>query len=64
MLFANFLLRTMIHAGADALAHLAATGETASRSDRMATWEDRQALFHLPEFLAAEAHFDSAGGTR
>ena len=64
VLFANFLLRTMIHAGAEALAHLAATGETASRSDRMATWEDRQALFHLPEFLAAEAHFDSAGGAR
>ena len=62
VLFANFLLRTMIHSGAEALAHLAAMGETASRHDRMAAWQDRQALFHLPDFLAAEAHFDSAGG--
>lgn len=62
VLFANFLMRSMMHAGAEALAHLAATGETASRNDRMATWQDRQDMFHLPEFLAAEAHFDDPGG--
>ena len=61
VLFANFLMRAMMRAGAEALAHLSATGETASWSDRIASWEERQALFHLPEFLSAEAHFDSPG---
>ncbi|MDN4161769.1 isocitrate lyase/PEP mutase family protein [Nocardioides abyssi] len=57
-LFANYLMRSMLAAGRDALAHLAATGETATRADRMATWQERQQLFHLPEFGAAEAHYD------
>jgi 2-methylisocitrate lyase-like PEP mutase family enzyme len=61
VLFANFLLRAMMRAGAEALTHLRADGETASWSGRIASWEDRQAAFHLPEFLAAEAHFDRAG---
>lgn len=59
VLFANFLMRAMIRAGADALGHLRATGETVSYSDRIATWQERQSLFHLPEFTAAEAHFDA-----
>ena len=32
-------------------------------SFRIATWEERQALFNLPQFSAAEAHFDSPGRT-
>lgn len=59
VLFANFLMRAAIRAGSDALAHLRATGETASYADRIATWEERQRLFHLPEFSSAEAHFDA-----
>ncbi|NUO92686.1 MAG: isocitrate lyase/PEP mutase family protein [Dermatophilaceae bacterium] len=59
VLFANFLMRAAIRAGAEALAHLRATGETATYAGRIASWEERQALFHLPEFSAAEAHFDA-----
>ena len=59
VLFANFLMRASIRAGADALAHLRETGETASYADRIATWEERQSLFNLPAFQAAEAHFDA-----
>jgi hypothetical protein len=51
-------MRSMMAAGREALAHLAAHGETTSRADRMATWQERQGLFHLPEFSAAEAYFD------
>ncbi|WP_411089979.1 oxaloacetate decarboxylase [Streptomyces sp. 061-3] len=60
VLYANFLLRAVIRAGTDALAHLRETGETATYTDRIATWRERQDLFHLPEFSAAEAHFDAA----
>ncbi|CAI9410146.1 isocitrate lyase/PEP mutase family protein [Nocardioides sp. T2.26MG-1] len=63
-LFANYLMRSMLSAGRDALAHLAASGETASRADRMATWPERQQLFHLPEFAAAEAYYDRPGADR
>ena len=57
-LYANYLMRSMMAAGRDALAHLAAHGETASRADLMASWQERQGLVHLPEFTAAEAHYD------
>lgn len=60
VLFANYLMRSMHHAGKQALAHLRASGETASRADRMATWQERQALFHLPEFTAAERFLDQS----
>ena len=36
-------------------------GETASWAGRMAGWQERQALFNLPSFQAAEAHYDAAG---
>lgn len=62
VLFANYLMRSMMSAGRDALAHLAATGETGSRVDRMASWQERQELFNLPVFSEAEAWFDSLGG--
>jgi 2-methylisocitrate lyase-like PEP mutase family enzyme len=58
VLYANYLMRSMMAAGREALAHLATNGETASRADRMATWTERQGLFHLPEFSAAEAFYD------
>ncbi len=62
VLYANYLMRSMMAAGRDALAHLAAHGETSSRTGEMATWAERQELFHLPEFTAAEAHYDRAWG--
>lgn len=61
VLFANYLMRSMMSAGRDALAHLAATGETGSRVDRMASWQERQELFNLPRFTEAEAWFDGLG---
>ena len=61
VLFANFLMRAMIRAGAEVLGHLRAAGETVSYSERIATWQERQSLFHLQEFSAAEAHFDTPG---
>ena len=51
-------MRSMMLAGREALAHLAEHGETGTRADRMATWAERQALVHLPEFTAAEAALD------
>ena len=58
VLYANYLMRSMMTAGREALAHLAEHGETASRASSMATWQERQELFHLPEFTAAEAFYD------
>jgi 2-methylisocitrate lyase-like PEP mutase family enzyme len=58
VLYANFLMRAMMQAGRVALEHLRASGESASWADRMATWQERQDLFHLPQFSAAEAFFD------
>ena len=63
VLFANYLMRSMHLAGRDALAHLREHGETASRADRMATWPQRQDLFNLPEFSAAEAALDRELGS-
>lgn len=62
VLFANYLMRSMMLSGQEALAHLATAGETGSRVDRMATWQQRQELFNLPRFSEAEAYFDSLGG--
>lgn len=61
VLFANYLMRSMMFAGREALAHLASAGETVSRVERMATWQQRQELFNLPQFSEAEAWFDSLG---
>ena len=58
VLFANYLMRSMHAAGRDALAHLREHGETGSRADKMASWSERQGLFHLPEFSSAEALLD------
>lgn len=61
VLFANYLMRSMMLAGQEALAHLASAGETGSRVKRMATWQQRQELFNLPQFSEAEAWFDTLG---
>ncbi|GAA0984328.1 isocitrate lyase/PEP mutase family protein [Acrocarpospora macrocephala] len=58
ILFANYLMRTMMRAGIEALRHLREHGETASRADRMVTWSERQELFRLADLAAAEALLD------
>jgi 2,3-dimethylmalate lyase len=58
VLYANFLMRSMMKAGQEALQHLREHGETSSVADRMASWEERQGLFRLPEHVAAQNHFD------
>jgi len=60
VLYANYLMRSVMHAATGALAHLAEHGETMSRAPHMATWQQRQDLFNLRQFAAAEAHFDAA----
>jgi 2-methylisocitrate lyase-like PEP mutase family enzyme len=64
VLYANFLMRSMMAAGRSALAHLAVHGETASQADTIATWTERQSLFNLPAFTAAEEHYDRPWSTR
>ncbi|GAB2850570.1 isocitrate lyase/PEP mutase family protein [Actinocorallia aurea] len=62
VLFANYLMRSMHLAGREALAHLREHGETGSRADRMASWQERQSLFNLPAFSAAETALDAPLG--
>lgn len=63
VLFANYLMRSMHLAGQEALAHLREHGETASRAGRMASWSQRQELFNLPAFSAAETALDRELGS-
>lgn len=58
VLFANFLMRSVMQAGRDALEHLASTGETASFADRMVSWDERQSLVNLETFRSAEEAYD------
>jgi 2-methylisocitrate lyase-like PEP mutase family enzyme len=58
VLFANYLMRSMHAAGAQALRHLREHGETASRADRMASWSQRQELFGLPAYSTAQTLLD------
>ncbi|KRE39058.1 carboxyvinyl-carboxyphosphonate phosphorylmutase [Janibacter sp. Soil728] len=58
VLFANFLMRTLMHAGQLALEHLATHGESGSYADRMVSWQERQAIVNLDAFRTAEAAFD------
>lgn len=60
VLFANFLMRAMLHAGQQALAHLAQAGETDSYLDHLLSWQDRQSLFRLDEFGQVEDAFIAA----
>ncbi|MFI0368900.1 oxaloacetate decarboxylase [Actinomadura sp. 1N219] len=63
VLFANYLMRSMHFAGREALAHLREHGETASRAGRMVGWAERQNLFNLPRFSAAESALDREYGS-
>lgn len=58
VLYANYLMRSMMWAGKRALDYLRDHGDTTGRADQMASWQERQQLFHLPEFTTAEAHYD------
>jgi 2-methylisocitrate lyase-like PEP mutase family enzyme len=58
VLFANYLMRSMHAAGAEALRHLHEHGETASRGDLIASWSQRQELFGLPAYAAAQTLLD------
>ncbi|GAA3733269.1 isocitrate lyase/PEP mutase family protein [Spinactinospora alkalitolerans] len=58
VLFANYLMRSAIHAGQQALVHLREKGETRSYADRIVSWQGRQELFNLPAFTRAERHYD------
>ncbi len=62
VLYANFLMRVMLHAGKEALGHLRTTGESASYADRMLSWQDRQAMFRLADFGDSEDTFLAAWG--
>ncbi len=57
MLYANYLMRSMLFAGEDALRHLLQVGETESRADRMQSWQVRQSMFKLDAFGDIEDHF-------
>ncbi|MGW1026456.1 isocitrate lyase/PEP mutase family protein [Streptomyces sp. NPDC002577] len=56
-LFANYLMRSMLQAGREALAHLRTAGETSSRTPHLLPWADRQSLFGLPEYTALERRY-------
>ena len=50
VLYANLLLRVMLQAGQDALAHLSERGTSVDLGDRILPWEQRQALVGLDTF--------------
>lgn len=50
ILHANLLLRVMLKAGEDALAHLFEHGDSAELGDRVLGWAERQALVDLERF--------------
>lgn len=54
VLHANLLMRAMVHAGQEVLAHLLNNGESETIADRYISWSRRQELVRLPEFDAIE----------
>lgn len=56
-LFANYLMRSMMHAGREALAHLRAEGETRTRADRLLPWAERQRLFGLGAYTEIDGRY-------
>lgn len=56
-LFANYLMRSMLHAGREALAHLRANGETRGRAELLLPWAERQTLFGLEEYTRLERRY-------
>jgi 2-methylisocitrate lyase-like PEP mutase family enzyme len=57
IIYANFLMRAMAHAGMLALEHLRTQHETISYATRMLSWEDRQSLVSLTEYQELENYF-------
>lgn len=58
VLYANFLMRSVMKAGRTALENLRDLGDTSGLAPQMVSWEDRQQLFRLQEFTAAERYYD------
>lgn len=56
-LFANYLMRSMMHAGREALAHLRAEGGTRRRADRLLPWAERQSLFGLGAYTEVDGRY-------
>ncbi|QFG20092.1 oxaloacetate decarboxylase [Actinomadura sp. WMMB 499] len=56
-LFANYLMRSMMQAGREALAHLRAEGETRTRADRLLPWAERQSLFGLGAYTEIDGRY-------
>ena len=59
VLHANLLLRVMLKAGEDALAHLAEHGDSVDLDERVLGWEQRQALVDLARFDDLENRLSS-----
>ena len=59
VLHANLLLRVMLKAGEDALAHLYEHGDSVELSDRVLGWAERQALVDLERFDDLENRLSS-----
>ncbi|MGH8961309.1 MAG: isocitrate lyase/PEP mutase family protein [Jatrophihabitantaceae bacterium] len=57
VLYANFLMRVMAQAGQQALAYLAAHGETNGYAEHILPWSERQDLFALPELTALDGAY-------
>ncbi|MGD7733325.1 isocitrate lyase/PEP mutase family protein [Propionibacteriaceae bacterium G57] len=64
VLFANFLMRSVIHAAQESLGYLRRNGETTGFEDRIATWQTRQELVNLSDMARAEAFYDQPWGER
>ena len=58
VLHANLLMRSMMRAGAQALRRLADEGDSRGLLSSLSSWDERQGLFSLPEFLETDAFFD------
>jgi 2,3-dimethylmalate lyase len=63
VLHANLLMRAMHRAGRDVLAHLHRHGDSSGVADRIASWQERQSLFRLPELADAQSHYDALAET-
>jgi 2-methylisocitrate lyase-like PEP mutase family enzyme len=60
IIFANAALRASIKAMQDVLATLARDGTTEGALNRMVSWEERQRVVGLPQYMALEARYTPA----
>ena len=58
VLYANFLMRSVMKASRTALEALLKAGHSSELLTQMVAWDDRQSLFKLREFEVAERYFD------